>query len=321
MLLLAQLDILLSKKEYVFKGGTSLLVLFDSSSRFSIDVDICMKENEYDNLASLEESFKKNLRPPFTKVELDKDIRSHGGRNIKAAHFYFYYIPKYKTQEQFVLLDIVFQNNSINSQPIKIDSPYLIQNGDALFVNTITVDDLLGDKLTAFAPTTIGVKYTSKNQYGRPKSVEIIKQLYDCAFLTSYFQDINRVTHIYKEIAHFQIKYGSDKQLDATKCLIDTIETCELIISGGKSNRENYNLLLEGMYGFNNYVVGKVLTINELKRKAFLVLIIAYKVLRIIDSTKRKENKYDYLIRTGIKEKELDLIASKEEIDELFKLI
>lgn len=162
MLLLAQLDILLSKKEYVFKGGTSLLVLFDSSLRFSIDVDICMKENEHDNLASLEESFKKNLRPPFTKVELDKDIRSHGGRNIKAAHFYFYYIPKYKTQEQFVLLDIVFQNNSINSQPIKIDSPYLIQNGDALFVNTITVDDLLGDKLTAFAPTTIGVKYTSK---------------------------------------------------------------------------------------------------------------------------------------------------------------
>lgn len=160
-----------------------------------------------------------------------------------------------------------------------------------------------------------------KNQYGRPKSVEIIKQLYDCAFLTSYFQDINRVTHIYKEIAHFQIKYGSDKQLDATNCLIDTIETCELIISGGKSNRENYSLLLEGMYGFNNYVVGKVLTINELKRKAFLVLIIAYKVLRIIDSTKRKENKYDYLIRTGIKEKELDLIASKEEIDELFKLI
>ena len=62
-------------------------------------------------------------------------------------------------------------------------------------VKVIDIDDLLGDKLTAFAPNTIGVKYTAKNQFGRPKSTEIIKQLYDCAYLANHYSDLDRVTY------------------------------------------------------------------------------------------------------------------------------
>lgn len=47
--LLEQLDSLLTNKHYVFKGGTSLLLLFESASRFSIDIDICMEESEFEN--------------------------------------------------------------------------------------------------------------------------------------------------------------------------------------------------------------------------------------------------------------------------------
>ena len=72
MKLLEQLDNLLKGKHYVFKGGTSLLVLFDSSSRFSIDIDICMEENEYENKDILESVFKENLNPPFIDVVRDK---------------------------------------------------------------------------------------------------------------------------------------------------------------------------------------------------------------------------------------------------------
>lgn len=89
MKLLEQLDNLLKGKHYVFKGGTSLLVLFDSSSRFSIDIDICMEENEYENKDILESVFKENLNPPFIDVVRDKERNSHGGRDIKATHYRF----------------------------------------------------------------------------------------------------------------------------------------------------------------------------------------------------------------------------------------
>ncbi len=41
---------------------------------------------------------------------------------------------------------------------------------------------MLGDKLTAFAPNTIGILYKRPNQFFS-KHVEIIKQLYDVAKL------------------------------------------------------------------------------------------------------------------------------------------
>ncbi len=92
--LLEQLDSLLADKHYVFKGGTSLLLLFDSSSRFSIDIDICMDEKEYENKDVLEIFFKENVKPPFVDVIRDKDRNSHGGRDIKASHYRFFLFPK-----------------------------------------------------------------------------------------------------------------------------------------------------------------------------------------------------------------------------------
>lgn len=91
MKLLEQLDSLLTDKHYVFKGGTSLLLLFEKSSRFSIDIDICMEESEYENKDALESFFKENIKPPFVDVVRDKDRNSHGGRDIKATHYRFFY--------------------------------------------------------------------------------------------------------------------------------------------------------------------------------------------------------------------------------------
>ena len=318
MKLLEQLDALLGNKHYVFKGGTSLLILFKTSSRFSIDIDICMEEKEYENRDDLETFFKNNIKPPFTNVVRDKDRNSHGGRDIKASHYRFYYKPQFKTEENYVLLDVTFQDNSIVGKKMAIDNPRVIQSGKPLEVNTIMIDDLLGDKLTAFAPNTIGVKYSNKNQFGRPKCTEIIKQLYDCAFLYNHCLDLDRVAIIYKETGNFQIKYENNKALDIKSCLLDTIKTCELLLNGGLRDKDNYKLLMEGVRNFNDYKIDDPVTVIDIQRYALLIDIIASKLLKKLYPAVKHENKLDYLLRTGIKEKQLDLIASKEQLDEFF---
>lgn len=57
-----------------------------------------------------------------------------------------------------------------------------------------TFDSILGDKLTAFAPKTTGILY-SKN---RP--VEIIKQLYDIAFLFDNITNLEIVKKSYDKV-------------------------------------------------------------------------------------------------------------------------
>ena len=105
MMLLEQLETLLADKHYIFKGGTSLLLLFESAARFSIDIDICMDESEFDNKDALEILFRKNIKAPFVDVVRDKNRTRHGGRDIKATHYRFFYNPKFRTKENYVLLD------------------------------------------------------------------------------------------------------------------------------------------------------------------------------------------------------------------------
>lgn len=317
MILLEQLNNLLNGKGYVFKGGTSLLLLFNQFSRFSIDIDISMSEKEYESRDELLESFAEIIAPPFVKVERDIE-RSHGGKTIKAAHFFFYYSPRYKTDESYVVLDIVFQDTSLKGKAIAVTSPYLIQNGQPAMVNTIMVDDLLGDKLTAFAPNTIGVTYAAKNQYGRPKCTEIIKQLSDCSFLADKYHDFNRVKEVYLELSDYQIKNGTNKQLTTQKCLLDTITTCETILSSGANDKNNYNLLLLGLRNFNDYKIGDPVSIMDMQKYAFAVDIVASKILKESGCQIKQENKYDYFIRTGIKENALKLIAENDQLEEFY---
>ena len=194
----------------------------------------------------------------------------------------------------------------------------IIQSGEPAVVNTINIDDLLGDKLTAFAPNTVGVKYSAKDQYGRPKCTEIIKQLYDCAYLANCYEDIERVKDVYKNICSYQIRCGTDKSLTIGRCLLDTIRTCELLLANGYRDKEKYSLLMEGMINFNDYKIGDMVTIFDIQKYALSVDIVASKILKKLYPLLKQENKYDYFIRTNIKEKELKLIGEKEELEDFY---
>lgn len=96
------------KLEFVFKGGTSLMLLLESTKRLSIDIDIIIKDK-----VDLKKQFANIVKyKEFTRFELQERRKSS---HIEKSHYKFYYEPAHKTvQEEYILLDIVYQNPIYN---------------------------------------------------------------------------------------------------------------------------------------------------------------------------------------------------------------
>lgn len=205
-------------------------------------------------------------------IEVEEDKRKPV--DIIKRHFKFYFKSIYGSNDEkdnpYILLDIVFDEmeyvglakHKINSHFVETDDPYLE-------VNIPGIDEMLGDKLTAFAPKTIGILYTRPNQI-RSKHVEIIKQLYDVAKLFDNMVDLNLVKETYIKVANVQIK-NRNLCLNYEDTLKDSIEACKLIITQNRkeSDNENYAILKKGYEGFKHYTVNdfrfQELIINAVK--------------------------------------------------------
>ncbi|HAN78328.1 MAG TPA: hypothetical protein DCQ31_11460, partial [Bacteroidales bacterium] len=159
--------------DFIFKGGTALMLMLNKPTRLSIDIDIIVENKDIDLETIFEKICSSGLFIRYSKNERIK------ANLIEKAHYKFYYNPTMVThsKEDYVILDILFENNpysaltqtAVQSQFIKISS--LPQT-----VKTPLPEEILGDKLTAFAPTTTGIPYYKGKQ---SMSMEIVKQLYD----------------------------------------------------------------------------------------------------------------------------------------------
>ena len=90
--------------EFIFKGGTSLLLLMENPARFSIDIDIIVSPET--NKEKLEEYLLKIAIPGvFIRMELD-ERRSYKG-DISKAHYKFIFnsIISNKNKEGEVILN------------------------------------------------------------------------------------------------------------------------------------------------------------------------------------------------------------------------
>ena len=152
--------------DFIFKGGTSLLLLTDPPRRFSIDIDIIFKGTKEDLEPVLDVVVAMGR---FSRWIADND-RKHA-MDAPVGHYKLYYASAFDNQfgEEPILLDVLY---SESPYPALVDRPvqhqWLQTSGELPVVRIPAINSILGDKLTAFAPNTIGIPYT-KN---RP--VEII---------------------------------------------------------------------------------------------------------------------------------------------------
>ena len=158
------------KLPFVFKGGTALMLHLDSAKRLSIDIDIIMPDksvnlNEIlDKLAEEQGFLRKEEQKRTANTKIDK------------AHYKFFYTPLHKTSkdEEYVLLDILFEVVQYQKLiQINIQSSFVPEKDSPLTVKSPCLEDITGDKLTAFAPNTTGIPYFKKTD---SMSMEIIKQ-------------------------------------------------------------------------------------------------------------------------------------------------
>lgn len=183
----------------IFKGGTGLMLLIPGFKRLSIDIDIM---SESDN-ESLNNAFNRIVKEGiFNRWEEDKRSLNY---KITKRHFKFYYISTVEKRESYILLDIVQSNYSfLNTIKRSIVLP-LFEIEKEIKVMVPTINTYFGDKLTAFAPNTIGIPY------GKNKSMEIIKQLFDLGILFEHITDIKEIGQIYKRISQIEASYRDIK--------------------------------------------------------------------------------------------------------------
>lgn len=270
---------------FIFKGGTSLMLLLKEFNRFSVDIDILMDPKYEEEICKAVLNFKDDI---FVDVKEDKRKPA----DIIKRHFKFFFNSIYDEKnesEPYVLLDIVFDNLHYKStKQYNIDSKFVKTDNPYLQVTIPNINEMIGDKLTAFAPKTIGILYSRPNQI-RSKHVEIIKQLNDVSKLYDNMTSLDNVKETYIAVAKVQIK-NRDLDLTYQDALKDTIEACKLIITQDKKKTDanNYAILNKGYEGFKNFTVNNF-TFQELITMAVKVYILAISLLYTPDFSEEEK--------------------------------
>lgn len=233
---------------FVFKGGTALMLLLNSTKRLSIDIDIILQiipEN-------IEEIFNKIAKEQgFTRIELQHRTTQS---KIKKEHYKFFYIPHHKSnkEEDYVLLDILCE--SINYEKvikIPIESIFVPIQDEPILVEIPCLEDLLGDKLTAYAPNTTGIPYFKGED---SMSMEIIKQLYDIGNLLEVVNDFNIIKSTFFRFAKTEIKYRNKENISEIDVLDDIIQTSLCIATKGTDGNGNFEQLLAGIKRIKGFI-------------------------------------------------------------------
>ena len=267
------------KLPFIFKGGTALMLLLDSSKRLSIDIDIILPkapnnlEEILDGVAKEQGFMRKELQHRNTKSK------------IKREHYKFFYTPLHKSnkEEEYVLLDILFEAvNYENVEKIPIQSTFIPLKGKPLLVDVPSLEDILGDKLTAFAPNTTGIPYFKKDD---SMSMEIIKQLYDIGNLMDVVEDAKIIKTTFYRFAKTELTYRDTKGLTEENVLEDVFQTSLCIVTRGTDGKGEFEELQLGMDRVRGYIFSESYhlekAITDASKSAYLSALIKYDAKKI----------------------------------------
>ncbi|MDT0294848.1 nucleotidyl transferase AbiEii/AbiGii toxin family protein [Mesonia ostreae] len=242
--------------DFVFKGGTSLILLLKEGNRFSIDIDIISSLERKE----LEETLYKVVENSHFKTHILNERRSYK-EGVPKAHYTFEFDSVYNPNVPgTILLDILFDSahypELIESA---VDISWLSVDDPIISITTPSVNSICGDKLTAFAPETIGIPYYKGDQLF---TMEICKQLFDLGKLFENITDMSIVKASFSAFAKAELSYrSSDKDfgkrnLKESDVLWDAIETCAIIAkrerNPTKETKKKFEELNRGIRSFGS---------------------------------------------------------------------
>ena len=249
---------------FVFKGGSCLMLHFNTEKRLSIDIDIVCPPGT-------------NIKDFWDKYANDygfeqpiEVIRESKTQHIDSAHTsevrvpkehakYRYHVSYAEKAPEHILLDVLLEQHPYNDvKEIPIRSPFLKTEGEDVFVNVPSKSDILGDKLTAFAPNTTGIPYFKKDKNGNPLdcSLEIAKQMFDVACLIDSLDNFENVLDVYKKNVELELTYRNITGKDHNDALNDTRNTALCLGMRGLYEEEKYRLLCAGIRKLDSFIYG-----------------------------------------------------------------
>ena len=141
-----------------------------------------------------------------------------------------------------------------------------------------SVADILGDKLTAFAPNTCGVPYYKGTHNS---TINVAKQLHDVGRLFDAVDDIATVADTFKSIAVVELSSYRGKGEDLSIVYDDIRYTALALATRGKVDPNNdYELLKEGVDKLKSHIyVGRYtldMAISDAAKAAYLATVIQH---------------------------------------------
>lgn len=254
--------------DFVFKGGTSLMLHFDTVKRLSIDVDI----------ASLE---------PLQRVQEVLGTICDGAPFITWSHqvwrnsenpptkyFQIDFVSALDGSTTAVQLDVLEVANGYAQIEEKPVSASFLEVETPVTVRVPTIDCLLGDKLAAFAPSTIGILYQPTHRVTgeptEPRPIRVMKQLFDIGELLLRAREADLVAETYRE--HFAQQNGyrgggftSEQALDDT---VDAAYWLSQIDIKPTEENEKTGFFRRGQSALNSHLVGPRYTMQHAKTSA-----------------------------------------------------
>jgi len=234
-----------SPLSFVFKGGTALMLLLGSTKRLSIDIDILISDS-FDLDVMLQPIA---ISKGFLRVE--PQHRDSQG-DIQKVHYKFIFDNVLKPGSQdYILLDILLEENRYQQViPVIIESPFVYSEGESLSVLVPDFNNMMGDKLTAFAPNTVGIPYFKKE---RSMGLEIIKQLYDLGTIFPHIDRVDVLGRVFSDFAETELGYRS-MCCDIHLVLDDIFENCYSICTRGDYGKAKYEILQMGIKQADAYI-------------------------------------------------------------------
>ena len=256
---------------FVFKGGTALMLHLDTSRRLSIDVDIVcppgLDIREYIGKYGSEYGF-------LEATEIDRNSRT-GVPKSHAEYRYAVTYPSGRPTDK-ILLDVLYEDIKYNEVvSLAIKSPLLKQEGEPMMVQCPGLKDMLGDKLTAFAPHTTGIPFfKGEDEF----FMEIMKQLYDVSSIIDSVDNLTEVRNTYSQLVPIELGYRKLNRLTEADVLNDTYDCALNICLRGALDKKEYGYYAKGARSVNSFIIPENynadIAIRDAAKVAYLVRLI-----------------------------------------------
>ena len=248
--------------DFVFKGGTCLMLLLPKPMRLSTDIDIVVAPG------TDIDSFIEKAKKIFPFKDGGEQERRKGG-NIEKRHFKFIYdSPVSSDGTLYILLDVLFEENNYEQIiQTEIKNDLILTEGENLSVQIPSIDCVLGDKLTAFAPHTTGIPLGNKN-------LEVMKQFFDVSSLIDECSDFGSIRNTYFRISSTEISYR-DINITPEDALMDSIRSAICIGTRGASAPDDFSHYLDGSHRIVQHIFSMRFSMEEAAKMAPKIIYMA----------------------------------------------